>query len=84
MDLIDGNGSTTVVPDVLLGIPKIEFSWYDHCLFAIMLLGSVLIGLYFGCVKKQVTAADYLMGGKQMKSLPVALSMVARLERSLI
>ncbi|KAK9708911.1 Sodium:solute symporter family [Popillia japonica] len=69
--------SSTAAPDFMMSIPKIEFSWYDYSLFSIMLLGSILIGIYFGCIKPQVTATDYLMGGKKMKVLPVALSMIA-------
>lgn len=58
---------------------RIEFSWYDYCLFTLMLGLSVLIGIYFGYFgKKQTTANEYLLGGKTMKVFPVAMSLVAR------
>lgn len=75
---MEQNGSSTLITTTPQGMPIIEFSWYDHALFTIMLMGSVLIGIYFGCIKKQVTETDYLMGGKKMKVFPVALSMIAR------
>nr|XP_022915688.1 sodium-coupled monocarboxylate transporter 1-like [Onthophagus taurus] len=60
------------------GLKKIIFSWYDYSLFAFMLLGSVFLGIYFGCFgSKQSTANEYLMADKKMKVLPVALSMIA-------
>ncbi|KAI4470149.1 sodium-coupled monocarboxylate transporter [Holotrichia oblita] len=78
MDVLNiSDPSTRAAPDILMSMPKIEFSWYDYGLFSVMLLGSMLIGIYFGFIKPQVTATDYLMGGKKMKVLPVALSMVA-------
>lgn len=44
-----------------------------------MTLGmSLVIGIYFGLVKKQDSAEHYLLGGKEMKILPVAMSLVAR------
>jgi len=43
-----------------------------------MLASSTLIGCYFGlCTGRQKSAQDYLMGGRNMSMLPVALSLVA-------
>lgn len=56
-----------------------ELSWYDYVLFDVMLLVSALIGIYFGFFgKKQSTSKEYLMGGKEMKAVPIAISLVAR------
>ncbi|KAK9722159.1 Sodium:solute symporter family [Popillia japonica] len=52
------------------------FSWFDYFLFVFMLILSALIGIYYGFFKQQKTATDYLMGGKNMKVWPVAMSMV--------
>jgi Na+/proline symporter len=39
---------------------------------------STVIGCYFGlCTGRQKNAQDYLMGGRNMNMLPVALSLVA-------
>lgn len=54
------------------------FSWFDYFLFVFMLILSALIGIYYGFFKQQKTATDYLMGGKNMKVWPVAMSMVTR------
>lgn len=59
----------------------ITFSWYDYTLFSGMLGLSALIGVYFGCFgSKQSTADEYLMGGKKMGVIPIAVSLVARYE----
>lgn len=61
-----------------------HFDWPDYSVFLVMLVGSALIGIYFGFVKKQSDHRDsdmvreYLMGGKQLSAFPVALSLVAR------
>lgn len=58
---------------------KIEFSWYDYCLFSFMLSASVAIGIYFGFFgKKQAGTKEYLLGGKTMTVFPIAMSLVAR------
>lgn len=57
------------------------FGWLDFSVFGLMLGFSALIGIYFGfCDKKQESRADYLFGGKSMSTLPVAVSLVARLD----
>ncbi|XP_060535121.1 sodium-coupled monocarboxylate transporter 2-like [Cylas formicarius] len=59
-------------------LSKHVFSWYDYILFTAMLVVSALIGIYFGfCGKKQSTSKEYLMGGKEMKVIPIAISLVA-------
>jgi hypothetical protein len=58
---------------------RLYFGWLDFSVFGIMLGFSALIGIYFGfCDKKQESRVDYLFGGKSMKTLPVAVSLVAR------
>ncbi|CAH0547672.1 unnamed protein product [Brassicogethes aeneus] len=70
--------STTVIPELLEKVMQPIFSWYDYILFTAMLFLSSLIGIYFGCFgSKQKTAQDYLMGGKQMKVIPIAISLIA-------
>jgi Na+/proline symporter len=50
----------------------------DLGVFAAMLASSTVIGCYFGlCTGRQKNAQDYLMGGRNMNMLPVALSLVA-------
>lgn len=55
----------------------ITFYWYDYALFGLMLASSVLIGIYFGFFdKKEASADEYLFGGRTMKAIPIALSLV--------
>ncbi|KAJ3663252.1 hypothetical protein Zmor_007555 [Zophobas morio] len=76
MDLV--NSTSTTVIDAVAKLSKVGFSWYDYILFSVMLLFSAIIGIYFGCFgTKQSTANEYLMGGKTMKVIPIAISLVA-------
>ncbi|XP_065339982.1 sodium-coupled monocarboxylate transporter 2-like [Cloeon dipterum] len=44
-----------------------RFGWEDYLVFAIVLVISMGIGVFFGCFKnKQKTATEFLMGGRQM------------------
>ncbi|KAJ8967444.1 hypothetical protein NQ317_015255 [Molorchus minor] len=68
---------TTILPDAVKH-NKNFFSWYDYILFTTMLSISGVIGIYFGCCgKKQDTTKEYLLGGKNMKVVPIAISLVA-------
>lgn len=65
------------VNDVILQLQR--FSWPDYILFVLMLLICVVIGIYFGFFeKKENTEDEYLVGGRNMPIIPVALSLVAR------
>nr|CAD7444329.1 unnamed protein product [Timema bartmani] len=55
----------------------IWFDWLDHSVFALMLGVSTLVGVFIGLYGKQDTKVDYLLGGKVMNTLPVAVSLVA-------
>ncbi|XP_063915705.1 sodium-coupled monocarboxylate transporter 2-like [Zophobas morio] len=48
---------------------------YDYIIFISTLVFSTLIGIYYGCFgTKQATTKEYLMGGKNMKIIPIAVS----------
>lgn len=55
-----------------------HFSLIDYSVFVFMLIICGIIGVYFGLVKKQTSTQDYLMGGRNMKLIPVCFSLVAR------
>lgn len=59
-------------------LPQFIFTWIDYTVFVVLLTSSVLIGIYFGFFTKQNSTDEYLLGGKNMKSIPVAISLVAR------
>ncbi|XP_063548817.1 sodium-coupled monocarboxylate transporter 1-like isoform X1 [Cydia strobilella] len=54
-----------------------HFTMIDYSVFVLMLGVCTGIGLYFGCVKKQKSVQDYLMGGRDMGIVPVTFSLVA-------
>ncbi|XP_013175750.1 PREDICTED: sodium-coupled monocarboxylate transporter 1-like [Papilio xuthus] len=54
-----------------------KFSWLDYSVFVAMLSICVGIGIYFGFFKKQNSTQDYLMGGRNMKLIPICFSLVA-------
>lgn len=65
------------IADVMLQLQR--FSWSDYTIFVIMLLVCIVIGIYFGFIeKKENTEDEYLVGGRNMPIIPVALSLVAR------
>ncbi|XP_066212929.1 sodium-coupled monocarboxylate transporter 1 [Saccopteryx leptura] len=54
------------------------FVVWDYVVFAGMLLISAAIGIYYAFAgKKQQTSKDFLMGGRRMTAVPVALSLTA-------
>ncbi|NXC67030.1 SC5A8 protein, partial [Anhinga anhinga] len=55
-----------------------RFTIWDYVVFAVMLLVSAVIGVYYAFVGGgQKTSKDFLMGGRSMSALPVALSLTA-------
>ncbi|KAH1004826.1 hypothetical protein HUJ05_005597 [Dendroctonus ponderosae] len=59
---------------------KKYFDWIDYMVFAIMLIVSALVGVYFAFFAKikQNTTSEYLMGGKTMGIFPISMSLIAR------
>lgn len=59
--------------------PKILFSVLDYTIFILVLVISAAFGIYYGFLskKKQNNTAEYLLGGKSMGTLPIALSLIA-------
>ena len=55
-----------------------KFGWEEYFVFALMLAISAGIGLFF-CLKGQKSNAEFLMGGKNMGTVPMTMSLVARL-----
>ncbi|XP_011269020.1 sodium-coupled monocarboxylate transporter 1 [Camponotus floridanus] len=53
------------------------FGWFDYVFFNLLLLVSILIGVYFGFFSKQDSTTEYLLGGKRMGFFPVAMSIIA-------
>ncbi|KAG8229026.1 hypothetical protein J437_LFUL007581 [Ladona fulva] len=72
--------SLTTVPNFPDSLHRKSLPVIDYCLFAAMLAFSALIGVYFAffAKKKQNTTSEYLMGGKSMGVIPVALSLISR------
>lgn len=59
------------------------FGTVDYIVFVFMLMISAGIGVYFGFFSKSKNTTDeYLTGGKRMKTIPIAISLVARLVNS--
>lgn len=58
-------------------LDRFTFGWFDYTLFSLLLLVSVLIGVYFGFFSKQDSTTEYFLGGKRMGCFPVAMSIIA-------
>ncbi|KAL5291974.1 hypothetical protein ACFFRR_011013 [Megaselia abdita] len=64
------------VEDVVETIFK--FGFVDYTVFGVMLLVSAGIGVYFGFfANSENTTEEYLLGGKRMKTIPIAISLIA-------
>lgn len=57
---------------------EIRFTIIDYAIFSAMLILSSAIGIYYGFIakRKQNNTAEYLLGGKQMKVIPIAVSLI--------
>ena len=61
------------------------FHVLDYIIFGAMLIASMAIGLFFAFHKeKNFSSSDYFFGGKNMRSIPVALSFVVTFQSSLM
>lgn len=55
-----------------------RFSALDYVIFAIILAIASVIGLFHGCTgSKQSSTSEFLLAGRSMSVLPVALSLLA-------
>uniref|UniRef100_A0A8C6TUW5 Solute carrier family 5 member 8 n=1 Tax=Neogobius melanostomus TaxID=47308 RepID=A0A8C6TUW5_9GOBI len=56
----------------------VSFVLGDYLIFALMLLVSAAVGVYYAWKDRdQRTSGDFLMGGKKLTALPVAMSLTA-------
>lgn len=69
---------SSATPDSIVGASS-QFDLIDYFVLIILLVVSLGIGTYFGYFdKNEKTLVEYLLGGRRMKSLPIALSLIAR------
>lgn len=60
------------------GGPTATFSVWDYVVFASMVLGTAGIGLFQSFrSRKDNSSAEFLLGGRQMTAVPVAMSLTA-------
>ncbi|XP_017483893.1 PREDICTED: sodium-coupled monocarboxylate transporter 1 [Rhagoletis zephyria] len=65
----------TDIDDIIAKLQR--FSWPDYGVFIAMFVICIVIGIYFGFLNRSLSESDYLMGGRNMLILPIALSLVA-------
>ncbi|KAG8236431.1 hypothetical protein J437_LFUL016936 [Ladona fulva] len=64
----------------LEGLRGKHFTLPDYIIFGILFMGTILIGLFYGCFRgRKSTASEYLMGNRQMHYVPVAMSLISGL-----
>lgn len=62
-----------------------SFGTIDYAVFIVLLSISLLIGIYFGFFGHGAdNTEEYLLGGKRMKTIPIAISLVARSVRGVV
>lgn len=69
--------ATDITFSQMENLDRFMFGWLDYALFILLLLVSILIGVYFGFFSKQDSTTEYFLGGKRMGCFPVAMSIIA-------
>lgn len=54
-----------------------NFGTPDYTVFTVMLVACGAVGVYFGFIEKSSGEDEYLVGGRNMKTFPVSLSLIA-------
>ncbi|XP_046614601.1 sodium-coupled monocarboxylate transporter 1-like [Neodiprion virginianus] len=54
-----------------------NFGFPDYAIFITMLVSCGAVGVYFGFIKKSSGEDEYLVGGRNMSTFPVSLSLIA-------
>ncbi|KYM75423.1 Sodium-coupled monocarboxylate transporter 1 [Atta colombica] len=54
-----------------------HFNISDYTVFIVMLVVCGIIGIYFGFIKKSSGEDEYLVGGRNMSTFPISLSLLA-------
>ncbi|XP_067207451.1 sodium-coupled monocarboxylate transporter 1 [Linepithema humile] len=54
-----------------------SFGISDYTVFTAMLIACGAVGIYFGFIKKSSGEDEYLVGGRNMKTFPISLSLIA-------
>lgn len=56
-----------------------SFTWLDYGVLVVMLVLSTLVGVYFGCFGGKIKSmAEFLTGDRKLKTIPIAISLIAR------
>lgn len=54
----------------------LRFDVVDYVVMGVFIVVTTGIGVYYGFIKKQTTTEEYLVGGRQLHLLPVAISLM--------
>ena len=63
---------------------KTTFGVWDFSVFGLMLVASVCIGIYHAVRGKNQSTSEYLVAGRSMTFLPVAMSLIATFQSSIM
>ena len=66
---------TPTVQEIIQSMQNFDIS--DYTVFAAMLVVCGIVGIYFGFVKKSSGEDEYLVGGRNMSTFPISLSLLA-------
>ncbi|XP_014209704.1 sodium-coupled monocarboxylate transporter 1-like isoform X2 [Copidosoma floridanum] len=75
MKSLSGGDEIPSVEEVISSMQN--FGWPDYGIFVSMLLACGLIGVYFGFVRRSKGEDEYLVGGRNMRTFPVSMSLIA-------
>ena len=80
---IDTDRQTDRQTDGIMVDPSHSFHIADYCIFGITLALSIAIGIYYSLSGgRQRTTDEYLLGGRVMRSIPLAISLLVSYDSS--
>ena len=76
---------STMKPTDEAGLENYSFRWPDFIVFSLVLLASLLIGLFHACTsQRQASRKEYFHGSHKLKWTPVGLSMLVTFQSAIL
>lgn len=73
------NASLETVLEGAIDKVSSNFGFMDYAVLFVILSVSLGIGFFFGCFgNANKSTEEYLLGGRKMKTIPIAISLIAR------
>lgn len=78
---MNNSAAAAIDPATILetAVVTTNFGFVDYSVLFVILSVSLGIGFFFGCFgNANKSTEEYLLGGRKMKTIPIAISLIAR------